>query len=60
MYEYFGSKFKLYPKANTVVAIPEQLYGYRQRNNGTIGKTNQPKTFLVTNGRKPPYFSEGI
>ena len=46
MYEDFGSKFKLYPRANTVVAIPEQLYGYRQRNNGTIGKTNQPKTFL--------------
>lgn len=46
MYEDFGSKFKLYSRANTVVAIPEQLYGYRQRNNGTIGKTNQPKTFL--------------
>ena len=46
MYEDFGSKFKLYPRANTVVVIPEQLYGYRQRNNGTIGKTNQPKTFL--------------
>lgn len=33
MYEDFKSKFKLYPRVNTVVVIPEQLY-YRQRNNG--------------------------
>lgn len=46
MFEDFGSKFKLYSRANTVVAISEQLYGYRQRNNGTMGKSNQSKTFL--------------
>ena len=46
MYEDFGNKFKLYPRSNVVVAIPDQLYGYRQRDNGTIGKSNQSKTFL--------------
>ncbi|MSE04386.1 hypothetical protein GKC33_02590 [Lactobacillus salivarius] len=46
MYEDFGNKFKLYPRANEVVAVSEQLYGYRQRDDGTIGKTKQKKTFL--------------
>ena len=67
MYEDFGSKFKLYPRANTVVAIPDQLYGYRQRDNGTIGKSKQQKTFseelkisndMISNIEKYVYYME--
>lgn len=67
MFEDFGSKFKLYSRVNTVVAIPDQLYGYRQRDNGTIGKSNQQKTFseelkisndMISNIEKYVYYME--
>ena len=45
-FEDLGSKFKLYTRANKVALSPEQLYGYRQREDGTMGSTNQKKNYM--------------
>ncbi len=67
MYEDLGNKFKLYPRSNAVVVIPDQLYGYRQRDNGTIGISKKQKTFseelkisndMISNIEKYVYYME--
>lgn len=46
MFEDLGNKFKLYLRTNKVVLVPEQLYGYRQRNSSIMKDDTRQKTFL--------------
>lgn len=45
-FEDADNKFKLYLRTNKVVLVPEQLYGYRQRNGSIMGNAIRQKTFL--------------
>ena len=44
-FEDVDNKFKLYLKTNKVVLVPEQLYGYRQRNSSIMKAATRKKTF---------------
>ena len=45
-FEDADNKFKLYLRTNKVALVPEQLYGYRQRNGSIMGNAIRQKTFL--------------
>ncbi|MET7027681.1 glycosyltransferase family 2 protein [Ligilactobacillus salivarius] len=45
-FEDVDNKFKLYLRTNKVALVPEQLYGYRQRNDSIMGNAIHQKTFL--------------
>ena len=45
-FEDADNKFKLYLRTNKVALVPEQLYGYRQRNDSIMGNAIHQKTFL--------------
>ncbi|ARU20196.1 glycosyltransferase family 2 protein [Ligilactobacillus salivarius] len=44
-FEDADNKFKLYLRTNKVVLVPEQLYGYRQRNSSIMKAATSQKTF---------------
>ena len=44
-FEDADNKFKLYLRTNKVVLVPEQLYGYRQRNSSIMKAATRKKTF---------------